>query len=142
MANTSESNSVKALAYPLFFLALYTLIIKFLNPILYFIVEGRAQGLTQAPILWDFWWVAHLFLGFCLLRKEKFAWGFALIVSWVEILIILTKFWIFWKNPFFTFWTLSWYVNKCFVLSYFVCLAVCLWLPDIRRELKGASHGA
>ena len=137
MSNTSDP--IKALAYPLFFLALYTLIIKFLNPVLFFIAEGPSQGLSQAPIMWDFWWVVHLFLGISLLRKEKFAWGLALAVSIAEIAIIVTKFWLFWRQPSFTFWTLSWYVNKCCILTYFVCLAACLWIPKIRCELKGSG---
>ena len=132
----APSANLKVLAYPLFFLALYTLIIKFLNPLIYFAVEGPSQGLQTAPIMWDFWWAVHITLGICLLRREKFAWGLALAVSLLEIAIIAAKFWLFWKQPLFTFWTLSWYVNKCFVLAYFVCLAACHWTPAIRRELK------
>ncbi len=135
MANET-SQRIKFLAYPLFGLALYTLIIKFLNPIVYFITEGPSRGLVEVPVMWDFWWVAHILLGACMLRKEKFVWGFALAVSVAEIAIIAVKFWYFWHHPDFTFWTLSWYVNKCFVLSYFVCLFACLWVPGIRRELK------
>lgn len=135
------SDKIKALAYPLFFLALYTLIVKFLNPIVYFASEGQAQGVTEVPIMWDFWWVIHIILGVCLLRREKFAWGLAMIVSVVEIAIIVTKFWMFWREPAVNFWTLSWYVNKCFVLSYFICLFAALWFPGIRRELQGDGNG-
>ena len=136
------SQKIKALTYPLFFLALYTLIVKFLNPIVFFIAEGPVRGLAEVPIMWDFWWAIHIFLGICLLRREKFAWGLALAVSVAEIAIILFKFWKFWQAPTIDFWTLSWYVNKCFVLSYFICLFAMLWFPSIRRELREGNPGA
>ncbi len=141
MSSTTRSlpsPGLKTLAYPLFFLALYTFIVKFVNPIVYYATDSGAQGLSDIPIMWDFWWALHIFLGACLLRKEKFAWVLALAVSLAEIAIIVVKFWMFWRHPHFTFWTLSWYVNKCFVLSYFVCLLVCLWFPSLRRELRNS----
>ncbi len=127
---------IKALAYPLFFLALYTVVIKCVNPLVYFAAEGSAQGLSRPPIMWDFWWVIHIFLGICLLRRSRYVWEFAMSISLIEIVIILAKFWAFWDKPVVTFWTLSWYVNKSFVLCYFLCLLAALRAPVIYRELK------
>ena len=145
MANNKvipPSGRVKTLAYPLFFLALYTLIVKFVNPIVFYAAEGIGQGLADAPIMWDFWWAIHLFLGACLLRRERFAWALALMISIAEIIIIGIKFWNFWHHSAITFWSLSWYVNKCFVLSYFICLLSCLFLPSFRAELIGENSNA
>lgn len=131
-AKTPAPAEVQWLAYPLFFLALYTLIVKFMNPLIFF----AAGGAGGAPVMWDFWWAVHLFLGFCLLRRERFAWALALIVSVAEIAIIVIKFRIFLRSPVIDFWTLSWYVNKCFVLTYFVCLFAALFAPRVRKALR------
>src|SRR5262249_34930952 len=44
-------------------MAAWTLVIKYLAPVLYVVSErqaGRAPDGT--PVMWDFWWVAHLIL--------------------------------------------------------------------------------
>ncbi len=106
-------------AHFLFLLAAWTLVIKFILPIVWAIHEGAT---IQTYIYWDFWWAAHLWLGWALLTQHKFAWPGAVIISAVEILIIVTKFWLFLLDPQWTLWTMNWFVNKLFVLTCFLAL--------------------
>jgi cobalamin synthase len=57
-------------------MATWTLVIKFLAPVLYFAAEiagGRPPD--GIPIMWDFWWVAHLALAWSLWRRHVWAWA-------------------------------------------------------------------
>lgn len=107
------------LAHFLFILAGWTLLIKFALPVIFALRDGAP--LLQ-HVMWDFWWVAHLALGVSLLNWRPYTYAFALVVAGVEIVIVVTKFWLFLAAPEWTIWTMNWFVNKVFVLACFVLM--------------------
>ncbi|MDQ3260108.1 MAG: hypothetical protein ABIW48_05515 [Burkholderiales bacterium] len=103
----------------LFILSAWTLFIKYVFPAAYALAHGEGIG---TYILWDFWWVIHIWLGWALLNQPRYTYALALIVSVVEIIIIVTKFALFLPAPEWTIWRTNWFINKCFVLACFVGL--------------------
>ena len=106
-------------AHFLFILAAWTLSIKYLFPIAYALNEGVPIG---TYILWDFWWVVHIWLGWSLLHWRRHTYYFAAIVCVVEIVIVITKFVVFMSAPQCTIWRTDWFINKVFVLACFAML--------------------
>ena len=116
--------TISFFAHFLFILAAWTLVIKYVFPMSYALVEG-------VPILtyvyWDFWWVVHIWLGWSLLHWRRYTYAAAVGVSVVEIVIIATKFVSFLSAPQWTIWRTNWFINKIFVLACFLMLlAYCL----------------
>ena len=112
------------IAHWLIVLALWTLVIKYLFPVAYAVIYGEPVG---THIMWDFWWVAHLWLAYAILTARSYTWWLALLVSVVEIIIIVTKFILFLQAPQWSLWQTNWFINKLFVLACFcVLLAICL----------------
>ena len=107
------------LAHFLFLLAAWTLTIKFVFPVAYALAEGAPIG---TYIYWDFWWVIHLWLGWALLKWQRYSYPLAIGVSVAEIIIIVTKFVLFLSAPQWTIWTTNWFINKLFVLACFVLM--------------------
>ncbi|HEY8278262.1 MAG TPA: hypothetical protein VIH99_01475 [Bdellovibrionota bacterium] len=115
----------------LVFLAAWTLVIKFAFP--------AAMALNQSEplltyVMWDFWWVAHLFLAWQFAHWKSYTYLFALVTSVVEIAIIATKFTLFLRAPEWTIWRTNWFINKIFVLACFVGLLV--FLVQERKALQ------
>jgi hypothetical protein len=118
-------------------MATWTLVIKFLAPVLYFAAEiagGRPPD--GIPIMWDFWWVAHLALAWSLWRRHVWAWGAGVMIAAVEIVIVVSKFAIYLQTPDWSFWRLLWFTNKAYVLAFFVLLLVLLLRPAARAGLR------
>ncbi len=109
------------LAHMLIVLAAWTLVIKFIFPVAMALAEGVP---IVTYIYWDFWWVAHLWLAWALLNWRRYTVALAVGVSVVEIVIIVTKFVLFFADPEWTIWTTNWFINKVFVLACF-----CMLLP-------------
>lgn len=109
------------LAHFLILLSAWTLVIKYVFPVSMSLAEGVGIG---TYIYWDFWWVAHLWLAYALLRPQSYTFLLAVGVSVVEIIIVVTKFILFLPDPDWTIWTTNWFINKVFVLACF-----CLLLP-------------
>ena len=107
------------LAHFLFVLAAWTLVIKFAFPVAYALWRGEP---FTAHIMWDFWWVAHLWLGWSLFNWRRYTFALAIGVSVAEIAIIVSKFVMFLSAPEWTIWTANWFVNKLFVLACFVMI--------------------
>jgi len=131
-------------------LVTWTLVIKYINPLCMMWAEIRQTGSGGGPhIMWDFWWIPHLALAWMLLERRRFAWEFGMLVSIVEIIIILAKFGLFFANPgisrslappvFDKFFTHTWFVNKCFVLAFFLMLLVQLLCPGFRNFLRTST---
>jgi len=115
-------------AHWLMLLAAWTLVIKFIFPLIYDAAYGQPIG---SHLYWDFWWVIHLWLAWALYRQSRYWWWFAVVVSGMEIGIISIKFMLFLRQPEWTIWQSNWFINKVFVLSCFVLLLIyCLY----RRE--------
>jgi len=122
-------------------MATWTLVIKFLAPILFLVAE-RAAGrpLAAAPILWDFWWAAHLGLAWLLWRRHPRALPVALTVALLEAVIVLVKFVAYFRQPDLSFWRLLWLTNKIYVLAFFLLFLALLARREIRSAL-GEGHG-
>ncbi len=122
------------LAHYLFVLAAWTLVIKFLFPIAWDLAYGEALG---THIYRDFWWIAHIALGWALLREPPWlrplAWG----VTLAELVIVITRLALFLRAPEWTLWQTNWFVNKLFVLGAFVLMAVWLVRSGGRRKAPG-----
>ena len=103
----------------LFVLAAWTLVIKYVFPVAYALNEG-VPVLTY--VMWDFWWMAHIWLGWALINRPRYTFALALLVSVAEIIIVVTKFALFLAEPQWDIWTTNWFINKCFVLACFVLL--------------------
>jgi hypothetical protein len=110
---------LRFLADFLFVLASWTLVIKYIFPVAYALNEGVA---LSTYVMWDFWWVAHIGLGWALVRRPRYTIEFALGVSIVEIVIVVTKFVLFLSQPTWDIWRTNWFINKVFVLACFVLL--------------------
>lgn len=125
------------LAHFLFVLAAWTLTIKFAFPIAMATVEG-------APLLslvwWDFWWVAHLWLGWALIARPRYLMALTLLVAPVEVAIVVTKFVLFLAEPEWTIWTTNWFINKIFVLGVFIPMLVHLALAPGEYRGQAAKH--
>ena len=107
------------LIHYLVMLAAWTLVVKFLFPISYAMFEKVSWS---TYVMWDFWWVAHLWLSWAFLVQWRYLYPFAYIISVLEILIISFKFYVFLGNPDWTIWTANWFINKIFVLSCFLLI--------------------
>jgi len=119
-------------AHFLFVLSAWTLLIKWILPVIWAAHENVA---LSTYIWWDFWWVAHIWLGCALLSGYRHLLSFIFIVSTLEIGIVVTKFSLFFADPLWTIWTMNWFVNKVFVLVLFVALLIHVLLK--RESYKG-----
>ena len=117
---------VTASVFGLVVMATWTLSIKYVAPILWAAAERSAGHPVAAPIMWDFWWVAHLALAWLLWTGHRFARVAGYAVAVVEILIVARKFALFLRAPDWTFWKLLWFTNKVYVLGFFVVFLAAL----------------
>jgi hypothetical protein len=116
---------VTASVFGLVVMATWTLVIKFLAPALYVVAE-RAAGSrpAEAPVMWDFWWVAHLLLAWLLWRRHPRAVHLGTAVAAVETLIVSTKLALYAGRPDLSLWGLLWLTNKMYVLAFFAAFLV------------------
>ena len=75
---------IRFFAHFLFVLAAWTLVIKFAFPFAFAWCEGTP---LDTYIMWDFWWVIHLWLAWALLSWQRYTYALAVSVSVVEITI-------------------------------------------------------
>ena len=135
------------LAHFLFILAAWTVVIKYLFPIGYSMAAREPLG---AHVYLDFWPVAHVWVGWLLLRWSRWTVPVALAVSVAEIVIVVTKLAAFLSAPEWTIWRTNWFINKLFVLAAFVMLlgmVVVRWrrhrtIPDGGRAVTGGADKA
>jgi hypothetical protein len=73
-------------------------------------------------IYWDLWPVAHIWLGWSLLRWPWYTRSLAIGMAVAEIAIILTRFVGFLDDPDWTIWQTNWFINKLFILLCFVLI--------------------
>src|SRR5262245_4768172 len=122
------------LAHFLFVLAAWTLVIKYLFPVWYALHYGEP---ALSFVMWDFWWVAHLWLGWALLARPKYTYWLAMIVSVVEVVIVGTKFVIFLSAPTWDIWHTNWFINKVFVIGIFGVMFIWLLVRGEGRGMRG-----
>jgi len=130
------------IAHFLFILAAWTLVIKYIFPVSYALAEGVPIG---SYVMWDFWWVVHIWLGWSLLHWRRGTFAAAVAVSVAEIAIVVTKFVLFLSAPQWTIWRTNWFINKVFVLACFAlllgyCLANATRLRSRAESYAGAAR--
>lgn len=116
------------LAHFLIILSAWTLVIKYIFPI----VHAAAYRLPLTThVAWDLWPVAHVWLAWVLLRWKPYTAWLAIAMSAVEIVIIVTLFYRFLSSPEpeWTIWRTNWFINKVFVLSCFILILGTFALP-------------
>lgn len=142
-ADRSQDSAVRAfLAHFLFLLAAWTLTIKYIFPLTMAAASGEP---AMTYVMWDFWWVAHIWLGWALLNWQRYTYALALAVSVVEIVIVVAKFVLFLRAPLWDIWHTNWFINKIFVLSCFFLMLGWLVLrkrANPRMAATGAPTGA
>ena len=111
---------VTASVFALVVMATWTIVVKYLAPILWAVAEHAAGNDAYAPIMWDFWWVAHLALAWLLWHRHPLARNAGLVVAAAEIAIVTVKFVDYARHPDLSFWRLLWFTNKVYVLLFFV----------------------
>ena len=122
-------------------MATWTLVIKYLAPILWvFAPRAPGEAAGPAPIMWDFWWVAHLVLAWMLWRRHRWAWMSGMTVAGIEVAIVSIKFLLYADDPDGSFWKLLWLTNKLYVLLFFVFLLALLSRYGVRIRL-GVADG-
>ena len=117
---------VTASVFGLVVMATWTLVIKYLAPLLDHVARNLPGASDPAPIMWDFWWVAHLALAWLLWTGHRLARPAGYAIAIVEIVIVVAKFAIFLRAPEWTFWKLLWFTNKVYVLGFFVVFLAAL----------------
>ena len=101
----------------LIFIAAWTILIKFIFPVLYALNYG--ENITKY-IMWDFWWVAHLWLAYSFLNISRNTYFIGLLICVFELIIIIYKLYVFFIFPQWTIWETNWMINKIFVLILFI----------------------
>jgi hypothetical protein len=129
----ARSGWVAFLAHFLFVLAGWTITIKYLFPIGFALAEGAP--LTRY-IWWDLWPVAHVWLGWALLRWPWYTRYLAIGMALAEIAIIVIAFARFLPDPTWTIWRSNWFINKLFILLCFTMILVTFTLgwPRLKRD--------
>jgi len=125
---------LRFLAHFLFVLAAWTAVIKYLFPMAYALAEGMPIG---TYVFLDFWPVVHVWVGWSLLRWQRYSYALALTVSIAEVAIVAAKLVLFLQAPEWTIWRTNWFINKLFVLACFALLLAYLLLHA--RQLRAAG---
>ncbi len=117
----------------------WTLVVKYFAPWCWFLAERAAGRASEsAPVMWDFWPLAHAALAWALWHQPRRAWGFAAAVSLVEVAVVTVKLTLFLRAPEWSFWKLLWFTNKLYVLAFFLLLAA--WLLGPGRAALGPAR--
>lgn len=137
----SADRFITASVFGLVGMAVWTLVIKFLAPLLWAVAERAAGRAAVAPVMWDFWWVAHLALAWLLWRRHRLAWVFGVVVAVVESAIVAAKFYAYLQAPDLSFWRLLWFTNKVYVLGFFLVFLPLLLRRGMRQALASRTIG-
>ena len=111
------------LAAWLFLVATWTIIIKFIFPIIYAINYG--DGLLSY-VMWDFWWVAHIWLAYSFLFISRYTFYLGSLITITELIIIIFKLYLFFISPEWNIWETNWMINKIIVLILFLFIGLTL----------------
>jgi hypothetical protein len=118
----------------------WTVIVKFLAPVLFYFAERHAgRPIAGPPVMWDFWWVAHLAIAWLLWHRLPLVLLAGRGIAAAEVLIALGQLALFASRPDLSFWGLLWLTNELYVLGFFLFLFVYLSRSHIRRALGGDS---
>lgn len=119
-------------------MATWTVIVKFLVPVLFALAERYAgRPVASAPVMWDFWWVAHLWLAWLLMHRHPLSRPAGMGIAVAECLIVAVKLVFYLRQPDLSLWGLLWLTNKVYVLVFFLFLSVYLTRGSVRGALGG-----
>ena len=119
-------------------MATWTVVVKFLAPVLFYLSEQYAgRPIAEAPVMWDFWWVAHLGLAWLFWHRHPLCVPAGLGLAAAESLLAIAKLVLYARQPDLSFWGLLWLTNKIYVLGFFILLLAYLSRGSIRRALGG-----
>tara|TARA_B110000116_G_C16489024_1_gene426041 strand:- start:24 stop:455 length:432 start_codon:yes stop_codon:yes gene_type:complete len=104
-------------------IVLWTLLIKFIFPVTYALYYE--ENFTKY-IMWDFWWIAHLWLANSFLNLSKNTYYVGLLICISELIIIIYKLGVFFISPQWNIWETNWMINKIIVLFLFIFITVIL----------------
>jgi hypothetical protein len=139
---------VTATVFGLVVMISWTLVVKYLAPLLHAASRALAGEDEPSRVMWDFWPVAHAAFAVLLWRGGRRAWEAGVTLAAVESAVVVAKFATFLRAPEWSFWKLLWFTNKVYVLAFFLCLLAVLLGPGRRsfdarrRALWGAPAGA
>ena len=111
------------LAAWLLLMAGWTIFIKFLFPIFYAVNYGND---IFTYIMWDFWWVAHIWLAYSFLNISRYTFIVGSIISIAELIIIILKLYLFFNSPLWNIWDTNWMINKVIMLILFLLISLTL----------------
>ena len=111
------------LAAWLFLVDIWTVLIKFLFPVMYALNYGEE---ILSYIMWDFWWIAHLWLAYSFLNISRYTFYIGSLISVAELIIIVFKLYLFFMSPQWTIWNTNWMINKVIVLILFIFISLTL----------------
>jgi len=122
-------------------IVLWTLLIKFIFPVTYALYYE--ENFTKY-IMWDFWWIAHLWLANSFLNLSKNTYYVGLLICISELIIIIYKLGFFFISPQWNIWDTNWMINKIIVLFLFIFITVILFtnkyyiLYDLTEKESGS----
>jgi hypothetical protein len=122
-------------------IVLWTLLIKFIFPVTYALYYE--ENFTKY-IMWDFWWIAHLWLANSFLNLSKNTYYVGLLICIFELIIIIYKLGVFFISPQWNIWDTNWMINKIIVLFLFIFITVILFtnkyyiLYDLTEKESGS----
>ena len=87
---TERPGWLVATVLALIVMIVWTLVIKYLSPLVWFWSERLAGRDPDAlPVMWDFWPVAHAVLATALWRRSDWARPFGLAIAGVEVAVVV-----------------------------------------------------
>lgn len=141
LARSAPPRWVTATVVAIVVMMAWTVVVKYLVPLLWFWSERFAGREPAAvPVMWDFWPLAHLLLAVGLWRRARWLWVYAVAVSVVESAIVISKFAVYLGAPRLDLFGLLWFTNKVYVLAFFLCFLAVLLGPG-RRALRAPGEG-
>lgn len=145
MTATPRPRWVTATVFGLVVMIVWTLVVKYLTPLLWSLSEALAGRDAANHLMWDFWPATHLLLALLLWRGARPTWIVGVGLSLAESAVVLVKITLFLGAPEWSFWKLLWFSNKIYVLGFFLCLLTVLLGPgrnsfDERRLPRWANE--
>ena len=131
-ASTININFYSVLSSWLILIGTWTIVIKFIFPVIYSLVY---QQMLTENIMWDFWWIAHFWLAYSFLNPSRKTFIIGMIITISELSIIIYKLILFFSDPAWDIWQTNWMINKLFVLFTFLMI-LALLLKD-KKDLLG-----
>jgi hypothetical protein len=140
-ADAGRPGWVVATVLAIVVMIVWTLVVKYLVPVVWFWSERFAgREAVAVPVMWDLWPLAHVLLAVGLWRRARGVWAYALAVAVVESGVVIVKLASYLGAPELTLWKLLWLTNKVYVLALFLCLLYVLVGPG-RAPLRAAGAG-